>query len=512
MQWVNSSIYYFLLSFILSFILAILSYNYRHTPGKRFFFVLALIISTIPLLTLFEVLSTSFQAKLWWRNIQQAPLVLASLFTFALIMDYTGKHAFTSKKFLSVLFIPNFIFLSLIFTDQYHHLMRSSVGLYTANGLTAIVVEPTLLNIILMIYPQIVVLMALAVLLSNLRYTQKYNRKQHIILFVGLCIPTLTVVFLPLMPSNIIGIIALSFLPGALVLYYGLFKHKFLSTWPISKDKIFDNLREGIILTDQHDLIVDINASAKELLSKISSSNLEMEGQSIIRYIKSHADLQELYLKKTEDTREIFIEGKGEFYTIRIARIFQHAGEKMDGTLLIFTNITDKKRYEESLLKRATHDSLTGLYNRGHFVEQVNLELKKPELSKTLMLIDLDNFKHINDTYGHLAGDDALIHFTKTLMNNNLEHAIVGRIGGDEFAIFLKGLSNKESYNKAESIRDTIEKTFIYLEGNTPITITISIGLVYIEKGNVASFREIYHNADKHLYSSKGAGKNRVSV
>ena len=156
-------------------------------------------------------------------------------------------------------------------------------------------------------------------------------------------------------------------------------------------------------------------------------------------------------------------------------------------------------------------DGLTGLYNRRHFdntVEREFLRSKRYGGDLTLAIIDIDYFKKINDTYGHLCGDYVLKEVAYLIQDNFRKTDIVFRYGGEEFVIILTETSTKGAEISLERLRGAIEKYSFRFE-NQKINVTISIGAASNEPENV---NQVIVNADKALYKAKSSGRNTVKI
>ena len=163
----------------------------------------------------------------------------------------------------------------------------------------------------------------------------------------------------------------------------------------------------------------------------------------------------------------------------------------------------------------ASTDSLTGVLNRGAFTTLVDAYLG--ELKRTgrmsdgaLLVVDADNFKSINDSFGHEHGDTALRAIAQTITANLRSGDLVGRIGGEEFAVFLPGTLPEQSASIAERIRSSVaEAIFEPVDGRRHL-LSVSVGGALFRYGH--SFSELFRIADQQLYAAKQNGRNRVSV
>lgn len=176
-------------------------------------------------------------------------------------------------------------------------------------------------------------------------------------------------------------------------------------------------------------------------------------------------------------------------------------------------DFTEKKNLEEKLSKLAVTDPLTGINNRRNFFNLAKKEFsrfKRYSSKISLLMLDIDNFKAINDTYGHLAGDIVLKELVKKIKEILRESDIPCRFGGEEFAILLIESGKNESFNVAERIRHDIAMSNIKWQ-NQIVKFTVSIGLTLIKKSD-ENLDDIIHRADKALYRAKGKGKNRIEI
>ena len=172
------------------------------------------------------------------------------------------------------------------------------------------------------------------------------------------------------------------------------------------------------------------------------------------------------------------------------------------------------KKYQDRLKEMAMKDHLTGLYNRMLLIELLEKELannKRGMLGTAFVMLDVDNFKKVNDTYGHLAGDMILSQLSQILTSSVRIEDVVGRYGGEEFGIVLKQTDEDIAIKICERIRKRIEK-FEFQWKDYKINITISIGLCYKKYVDEVETEEIIRRADHVLYKAKTHGKNRIEV
>jgi diguanylate cyclase (GGDEF)-like protein/PAS domain S-box-containing protein len=180
---------------------------------------------------------------------------------------------------------------------------------------------------------------------------------------------------------------------------------------------------------------------------------------------------------------------------------------------IIARDMTERVRYEERLRHMADHDQLTGLFNRRRFDEELKRELARAGRyaeHSAVLSIDVDNFKGINDSAGHAAGDAVLTHVARVLTKRSRASDVVARLGGDEFAILLSAVDGPEARSAADHLLAEIRSSPAAY-GGKPFRVTASIGVATFESDD-ATAGEVMVNADLAMYAAKMSGRDRVVV
>ena len=280
---------------------------------------------------------------------------------------------------------------------------------------------------------------------------------------------------------------------------------------------ILDNTAEAIVTFDENCLIETWNIAATQLFGW---SEEEVIGQYLKQYLsldssKSKDCLDEKLLQQFVgvETEVIGHHKNGAEYPVSLKMSRMTIDNMIKYTALI-ANISERKALMENLRKLAEHDSLTGLFNRAYFhaelermVEIIN---SNENISMALLYIDLDNFKYINDTLGHAAGDKLLIEVSHLLNDRTRRRDLVARLGGDEFVILINDARNDMVQAIAESFRHTLSDYAFHFEGKT-VDIGCSIGVAIMDSRS-NSPGEILSQADLACHLAKRAGRNRVHI
>lgn len=219
--------------------------------------------------------------------------------------------------------------------------------------------------------------------------------------------------------------------------------------------------------------------------------------------------------------QEAFAQGHAECEAIIVARDgrripFHIKGEciEMDGSPHVIgmgVDITQRKRLEDELRRLATTDALTGVATRGHFLDSAELEIERTHRYQrplSVMMLDIDHFKSINDSHGHAAGDMAIQKVVGVLKQLLRGEDLVGRLGGEEFGVLLPETDSARAVIVAERIREQIAALHI-VSGESRISLTVSIGVTEYQRFDTG-IDGLLLRADLALYSAKHGGRNRT--
>ena len=216
-------------------------------------------------------------------------------------------------------------------------------------------------------------------------------------------------------------------------------------------------------------------------------------------------DMLRRHLKEGETEKyEVRLKAKGNAYIWCRLDIVSIGSKRKRFLVIKVTDISGEKKKEMALMQKAQRDTLSGLPNRGACKEQVSEYIRQSQ-GGCLFLIELDNFKDINDRYGHPAGDESIRKVGEVLRACFRARDVIGRYGGDEFFAFVPGRMSRDILDgRAADISRAVEK--ITVEEAPDLHFTCSIGIVRCEEGS--SFRDCLKHADDAMYEAKSRGKN----
>jgi diguanylate cyclase (GGDEF)-like protein len=184
-----------------------------------------------------------------------------------------------------------------------------------------------------------------------------------------------------------------------------------------------------------------------------------------------------------------------------------------DGAVISHLDITDRKLLEFELARLASTDPLTALPNRRHFLDVANREVERMRrflVPATVIMIDLDHFKDVNDTYGHATGDEVLRSACRILKQSLREIDVLARLGGEELVVMLPETNAEGALSAAEKLRGSLSNGTIF-SGHNEIKITASFGVAQVRSDD-QSVEDVLDRADSALYEAKHSGRNCVRV
>jgi diguanylate cyclase (GGDEF)-like protein/PAS domain S-box-containing protein len=283
------------------------------------------------------------------------------------------------------------------------------------------------------------------------------------------------------------------------------------------------SIADGVITTDTDGWIEYLNPVAEELTAWNTTAARGLPLQAVFRMIdetsrKLASNPIEMVLRE-ERTIEVaatmlLVRNDGsEIPIVQSAAPIRDRSGRISGVVLVLHDVSRERQYAAKLSYQASHDSLTGLINRTEFEQRLSLALKSAsQLGRhhCVMYLDLDQFKVVNDTCGHAAGDQLMRQVSGVLQRRLREGDTLARLGGDEFGVLLENCAPDNAARIADELRQTV-MDFHFAWETRSFSIGVSVGLVNVEDG-LYTLTDVMSAADTACYMAKEKGRNRVQV
>lgn len=445
-----------------------------------------------------ELMAHSFEIKLLARNVTQVMMALVAISTYWFVVQYASYKNRIFRLLRQILNFLTLIYTFVLFTDQRHHLLRTEAKLVSADGWDELVIKSTLLGTISVLYRFVIFGFATILLFAFFVKTYKNMKKQVIMISTGF---VLALVLLLLKQYWLIDLgihvpMSVILILPYLLIGIGIFRYDFLTVTPFAKEWIINSLEDGILMVSNDGFIVEKNNAAEEILrvhhDQIDYGCFEERLKGVQDFI------EEVEIEMNMDYK---------YYQVKGHHLFTDNNQKR-GSVVVIKDITIQKKQEKALIHKADYDGLTHVLNK-QAIEKEYVFLKKGPIS--MLVIDIDHFKQVNDTHGHQVGDEVLVGIVSAMKQSVRKQDLLGRIGGDEFCIVMtacdKELCLKVSERILEMIRKQQYNTGVQLD---PVTVSIG-GLSNIELRSLG-FEKMFAKADEALYEAKEKGRNQAVI
>jgi two-component system cell cycle response regulator len=244
----------------------------------------------------------------------------------------------------------------------------------------------------------------------------------------------------------------------------------------------------------------------------------ELDGPGVCREVRKRKEHSYVYmiLLTSKESKEDVVAGLESGADDYLTKPFDP--EELKARLRTGLRILDLEdrlvQAREAMRFQATHDGLTGLWNRSMIMDLLGRELsrsRREHVSTSILMCDLDHFKNVNDTFGHLSGDDVLKETAKRLLASVRSYDFVGRYGGEEFLVVLNNCNPAFALARAEEIRKAISQRPVPTTSGL-VPLTMSLGLLVSQEWGCQPLEELLREADGALYAAKAAGRNCVKI
>jgi diguanylate cyclase (GGDEF)-like protein len=478
-------------------VMAIFKRKVRHL---RYFTLLMLASCIYALGFLLQHLSLNYSELLQGGRVQYLGATFVSPMLLFFIMDFCGVK---QRPWLnaSVLAIP-VVTVVLVFTYPFNGLYFGEAS-FVSDPVPLLVFSGSVFRTVYFIYSYSLMLAAFVICIFYRSKRDMLFKKHSIYILVAMAIPlvgNLLTAFLHMFPIDLTS--AFASVMGTILAYTLVFTGIFQIA-PLAREEIVENMQDGFILIDPGGGFLDANRAAKQLFPALehATTGMPVSDMDIVLWDDGGQLLQEFSAQAESGKKHYRVSANDIMYEGRIICV----------CVTVYDN-TPVRELMDEITQMAEHDGLTDLLNRRAFCRDA--EKKCGELLRYggkafLMMLDIDFFKNVNDTYGHLAGDEVLRAVSRMLSQRFRKTDMVCRYGGEEFCVFLFALNRDKVAEIAEGCRRQMENTPISFEGHA-IGVTVSIGIAEFPDPPENTLTALIARADAALYKAKAGGRNRV--
>lgn len=458
---------------------------------------------------LMEVNSGTLSDMIFWNQIQYFGIPFFPALWLILALLYTGRvKGLWEKKLILVFIMPVLTFLFRL-TNKYHHLFYSKIELKEFRGTQLLFLTKGPWYYVNMVY--VIICLILCTGFFYQRYVKSSNEEkmQFRLLLLASMLPFAGLILIAINLGNTgIDYSALVLPPCSLLMNIALTRYNFLEIKLMARERVFEDSHEGLIILNRNLEVMDFNPASIGFFNWMNAS-IRQEKLDVL--LENHTGVFECVMERKEGTFEFMVEGQEKFMSVIPKEICSK--NEVVGILLTMNDATERELMNRRLLEMARFDELSKLYNRRFLVEQAQAAIERAKRygeDLSLIMLDIDNFKKINDNYGHSCGDGVIRAISSLLKSSFRGTDIIGRVGGEEFSIVMLNSNSDVAYAKAEAYRNNIEQMKYEYNGQI-IPVTVSLGVAELENHR-QGLDELVRCADDALYKSKHNGKNQTTV
>lgn len=460
-----------------------------------------------------ELLSHSIGEILFWSKVQYLGVSYIPGLMLAIAACYTGKQVLFSRWKLALVFAVPVAMMLARLSNPVHHLFYRSATLTMSEYGALLNITPGPFYLVHALYSILAWMISILLLARFYRRTAAAYKRQTLILIAGSGLQFAGyLMYLAGLGPDGLDLNPLLLVVTVPMYALGILRFSLFSLAPVARETVFEEMRDGVVVVDTELRLVDFNRRGMQLFPAMGRKRI---GFSVRPLFKDYPELNDLIQGRRNtlaDEIEIRMDGRDgpRFFRAAVKRLSEPGGRKIGG-ILTFTDMTSQKNLMEKLARLATMDELTGIYNRRHLMELGEIEIQRYARSRlplAVLVLDLDRFKSINDTWGHQSGDRVLKAFAVNIRRNIRATDIFGRFGGEEFMIIMPDTPADVARETARRLCRAVKQLAVSCDGDT-VRFTVSIGVAGTWCVDDPDLDAITHAADKALYRAKQDGRDR---
>ncbi len=528
-SYINIFVTLLLVSSLLTFIAAVIAWR-RSVPGLTSLTLLLIAMGLWAALYAFQWLPLPSAVQNVLPKLTYIGVVAVPGLFLVFALAFAHYDRFLRKRLFLGLLLEPAITLFLVWTNKFHHLVFSSLIFRVSDGF----IQPEFIHgswyYLNLIYSYLAVAAGIAALVSGYLRCHPSAKKQYSMILAAAIVPwTGNVVGEFLMTESPFDITPLTFGLSAVIFAYAVLHDRFLDIISTAHGHLIDSMSDGVLVLDTQNRIVEFNPAMQHLLNYNAVSLI---GQSASDVLEAWPGGARSILNEQKSQTEFQVSSSPSRYLDVRATLLLDKYQRVKGRLLVFRDITDRKQVEKKLRTanerlhgqlieigtlqselrtQAIRDPLTNLFNRRYLDETLERELARAARERypvCVIMMDLDHFKVVNDTYGHEAGDQVLKALANTLSSGNRRGDFACRFGGEEFVVVMPNIAVEVAYQRAEELRTALNSLQIQY-GRFSLSTTISIGIAcYPSHGE--GRESVLRAADRAMYAAKKAGRNHI--
>jgi diguanylate cyclase (GGDEF)-like protein/PAS domain S-box-containing protein len=515
-----------ILSLVIPAILGIYAFAHgRGVAGAGAFAILQIPLILWSLAVGCMTFSNSPQSALFWSNLRYLGISFAPCLLLIFLAQHARQSRWVTPLNLTLLFLIPAVTQLFVWFEP---IWFGEASFYRSGDLWVMALHPSLWFYIYAVYTCSLVLISVLILIEAVYHTKAVYRKQNLALLAGLLIPVSASVYTLVYPAGeqMISPVPLALALMSLIFAWALFRYQLFELTPVARSQLVDTMQDAVLVIDDRDQIIDVNPAALDILGCTTGNAI---GHPASEVLQPWQELLDPLLSATAQVKtEINLQDGGAVrcYDLQISPLTDQRGRSR-GRMVILRDITPlaqnrdrlQAQLEEiqilqaELHEQAVRDPLTGLFNRRYLIEALTLEFSRAlrgAYPVSLLMIDVDFFKRVNDSFGHQAGDYVLQMLADHLRAQTRAGDVVCRYAGDEFLLVMPLTPLQAAHQRAEELRQSFRNAGAKFAG-VEIRTTISIGVAaYPEHG--ISIEEVLAAADEAVYAAKSAGRNCVMI